>query len=400
MKVDNLPAEPIIFLFLNMKADSYPKCTGSTCCGSAAGISANSVSANDLTRRHFLRRIGLGTTASRACVLLSAVTFAVCCTIPLVAQPATGGARPEFENRSAAATATKLPEAKGSFGGIGAKLQRTNGVLQIEGVISGGPADRAGLKAGQTITTINGVPVANIALEDAVKLLRGTVGSEVELTVAFPGSPVPRRIQMVREAIDVTGVKFRIIDMNVGLLTLTGFNEQTPGKVLDALELFTAKTVRGIVLDLRDVGNDGGLYSAACEVASYFVGTGRPLWLELEVGKMKAQPVRGHTDLMWPGSIVVLASTNTGGSSELLVAALKSNGRAIIMGQTTAGTACLRALEKQPDGTSKKVLRAHVFTVKNETIYGQGIKPDLPIKAGVPPEQVLSQGVEVLLQQK
>jgi hypothetical protein len=101
------------------------------------------------------------------------------------------------------------------------------------------------------------VPVANIALEDAVKLLRGTVGSEVELTVAFPGSPVSRRIQMVREAIDVTGVKFRIIDMNVGLLTLTGFNEQTPGKVLDALGLFTAKTVRGIVLKIRLLNEPG-----------------------------------------------------------------------------------------------------------------------------------------------
>ena len=337
---------------------------------------------------------------SRSCVIVSALTGLVCCAGPLAAQPAGGGVRREVGNLSAAAAANRLLETRGSFGGIGAKLQKTNGVLQIEGVFSGGPADRADLKAGQTITTINGVPVANIALEDAVKLLRGAVGSEVELTVAFPASPVPRRIQMVREAIDVTGVKFRIINTNVGLLTLGGFNEQTPGKVLDALEQFTSKSVRGIVLDLRDVGGGGGLYSAACEVASYFVGTGRPLWLALEVGKIKAQPVQANTDLMWPGPIVVLTSTNTGGSSELLVAALKSNGRGKIMGQTTAGTACLQALEKQPDGTSKKVLRANVFTLKNERIYGQGIKPDLPIKAGASPDQVLSRGVETLPQQK
>jgi len=345
------------------------------------------------------RHVNLGNFDSRSCVILSALTGMVCCATPLFAQPAGGGARPKVENQSAAETANRLLETKGSFGGIGATLQKTNGVLRIAGVLNDSPAERAGLKPGQTIEAINGVPVANIELDDAIKLVRGTVGTEVELVMAVPGAPTPQRVQVVREAILVSGVKYRILEPNVGLLTFTGFSEQTPGKVLDALEVFTAKGVRGVVLDLREAGS-GGLYTAACEAASYFVGTGPPLWLVRAVGESKTQPVHGKTDLMWPGPIVVLTSTNTGGSSELLVSALKSNGRARIVGRTTAGTACLQSLEKQADGTTKKVLRANFFTVKNERIFGQGIRPDVPIEATVSPERVLSLGVEALPQQK
>jgi carboxyl-terminal processing protease len=344
------------------------------------------------------RHVNLGNFDSRSCVILSALTGMVCCAAPLVAQPAGDGARPKVETLSAAKTANSLPETKGSFGGIGATLQKTNGVLRIAGVLNDSPAERAGLKPGQTIEAINGVPMVNIELNDAIKLLRGTVGTGVELVMAVPGSSAPQRVQLVREAIVVSGVKYQILEPNVGLLTFTGFSEQTPGKVLDALEVFTAKGVRGVVLDLRD--GSGGLYTAACEVASYFVGTGPPLWLVRAVGEPKTQPVLGKTDLMWPGPIVVLTSTNTGGSSELLVSALKSNGRARIVGRITAGTACLQSLEKQPDGTTKKVLRANFFTVKNERIFGQGIRPDVPIEATLSPERVLSLGVEALPQQK
>jgi carboxyl-terminal processing protease len=341
----------------------------------------------------------LGNFDSRSCVILLALAGLVCCATPLVAQPAGGGARPKVEILSASEAANRLLATKGSFGGIGASLQKTNGVLRIAGVFGNSPAERAGLKPGQTIEAINGVPVANMELDDAVKLLRGTVGTEVELAMAVPGSPTPQRVQLVREAIVISGVSYRIVAPNVGLLTLTGFSEQTPGKVLDALEVFTASGVRGVVLDLRESGS-GGLYAAACEVASYFVGTGPPLWLALAVGESKAQPVRGKTDLMWPGPMVALTSTNTGGSCELLVSALKSNGRARIVGSTTAGTACLQSLEKQPDGTSKKVLRASLFTAKNERIFGRGIRPDVPIEATVSPERVLSLGIEALPQPK
>jgi carboxyl-terminal processing protease len=322
------------------------------------------------------------------------VGFATC----FIVQSVDGEAQPKTETLSPAATANRLTQLQGSFGGIGAKLLKTNVLLQIENVVGGGPADRAGLKSGETITAINGVPIANLALEDAVKMMRGTVGSAVELTMADPGTPTRRRIRIVREAIDVSGVKSDIIGPNIGWLALTTFTVQTPGKVLDALEQFTAKAVRGIVLDVRNDG--GGLYPEACEVASFFIGAGRPLWLIQAVGELKAQPVPGKTDQMWPGPLVVLTSTNTGSAAELLVAALQSNGRAKVIGQTTAGTACLQSLEKQPDDTTKKVLRANFFTLKNERIYGRGIPPDISVKAGVPPEQVLEQGIQALPQKQ
>ena len=185
-----------------------------------------------------------------------------------------------------------------------------------------------------------------------------------------------------------------MLDSNVGLLTVTTFNQQTPRKVKAALELFRGVDLRGLVLDLRE--NGGGSYSETCQVAGYFVGNAAPLWLVRQTGESNAKPVQAATQRAWEKPVVVLVSGKTAGSGELLASALKSSGRAKLLGQTTSGTASLKSLEKQPDRTSRKVEQAHFFTVQDERILGQGIKPDIALEAGLSSDEVLKQAVAAL----
>jgi carboxyl-terminal processing protease len=284
---------------------------------------------------------------------------------------------------------------RGAIGGIGVQLEKPGLHLRIKDVLPDTPASRAGLKAGQVITAINGLPTITLKLEDAVRLCRGPVGSKLELEVRdTAGATASRLVGLVRETVIFAGVSSRVIDTSVGLLTITTFNQQTPGKVKAVLEEFRARDLRGLILDLRD--NGGGSYPEVCLVAGHFLGDAVPLWLIRQKGQAKARPVQGTAKKEWDKAVVVLVGEKTGGTGELLASALKSGSRAQLLGQTTAGTACLKSLEKQSDGTSQKVLQAHFFTVQDEEILGHGIKPDIALKPNLSEEEMIKQALAAL----
>ena len=214
------------------------------------------------------------------------------------------------------------------------------------------------------------------------------------LDVQDPGASSSRRVELVRDTIVFAGVSGSLLDSNAGLLTVTTFNQQTPRKVKAALEVFRGLDLRGLVLDLRE--NGGGSYSESCQAAGYFVGNAAPLWLVRQVGQANAKAVQASTQREWDKPIVVLVGSKTAGSGELLASALKSSGRAKLLGQTTSGTVSLKSLEKQPDGTSRKVEQAHCFTVQDERILGQGIKPDIALEAGLSSDEVLKRAIAAL----
>ena len=286
------------------------------------------------------------------------------------------------------------PGPAGALAGIGASLRKSGNDLLIQNVFPDSPAAGANLKIGEIITSINRIPAGNMEIEDAVKLLRGPVGSQVQIEVVGADRNLPRRLILTRAPIAVPTVIYRTLESGIGYLSFAGFNSTTPPQVRKHLESCSQNGRHKMVVDLRECG--GGEYAAVRQVASYFIGTGPPLWLTRRVGQTRAEPVQGEFERVWDGSLVVLVSDKTAGAAELLASALASIGRAKLLGQRTSGTACLQDLRKQPDGSSQKVLLAHCFSVRDEKIYGQGIEPNTVLGLDLAAEAVMQKAVEAL----
>jgi C-terminal peptidase prc len=282
---------------------------------------------------------------------------------------------------------------KGLLVGIGVEIEAQPDGVFVKAVIAGGPADNAGLQDEETITAINGQPAGGMTNEQAVSLLKGPVGTSVKLTVR-PKSGASREVNVIRGTFVVSGCKSRILEPNIGLLTITGFNEQTPGEVRQAISQFQKQDVRGLVVDLRK--NQGGLGSAVREIAGMFVDRGAALWQTQNVGPGRPTIVRGEQlrIVRWP--VVVLVSGKTSGAGELLACALRAGGGAKLFGENTAGKGSFSSLDKRPDGTSQKVVAGYFLTAEGQPIDGRGIAPDRQIDPKMPPEEALKIAAEEL----
>jgi carboxyl-terminal processing protease len=275
-------------------------------------------------------------------------------------------------------------------------MENKNSQLLIKRVMENSPAARAGLKDGQTITAINGTAAGSMKLEDAVKLIRGPAGTEVELTMVEAGG-ILRKIKIRRDTIAVTGVRARTLESKIGLLTVSQINKETAGKVREALGVFKDLKAEGVILDLRD--NDGGWYAGVCQIAGMLVGNSAPLWLLRETGKSKATVVQGEGEKIWEGPLVVMINGKTAGGAELLAAGLQSSGRAKLLGQKTAGTASMGKLNALADGGAARETIGAFFTVADQAIFGVGIKPDILMEERLSAEQAIQKAEEVLKKQ-
>jgi carboxyl-terminal processing protease len=273
--------------------------------------------------------------------------------------------------------------------------KQAGGDLYVAQVIADGPAARASIRRGQIIRAINGTPAAMLTLEDAAKLARGTAGTTVQLDVSEPDSIEWRRVSLIRQAI-VVGVDYRMLDYSVGLLSVTSFNEQTPARVKQALEVLAAQGARGLVLDLRNSERvEGG--STQSDVAGYFVGNTAPLWLERNKGEAKATPMRSSQAQVWQKPVVALVNQNTFGSSVLLAAALRYAGHVRLIGRSTAAAPAADLFETQPDGSARRAAVRLFFTMRDEPLSSRGLAPDVPLDRTMSSADELARGVAALV---
>ncbi len=282
---------------------------------------------------------------------------------------------------------------EGSFSGIGVHIDAQLDGISVKRVIADGPADNAGLNAGDIITAIDGQPTRGMSLEQAVSLIKGPEGTGVKLKVRSADG-VSRDVNVVRGTVVVTGCESRIIEPNIGLLTITAFTKQTSAEVRKTINHFQEQNVRALILDLRN--NRGGFYPSVCEVAGMFVGQDKPLWQIQKIGQNQPIVVRAKQSkiVQWPVVVLIGSKTTCGG--ELLACALRTSGGAKLLGQDTFGHGSSSKLEKQADGSSKKVVGAYFFTAEGQAVDGQGIKPDRWIDSGTSPQEVLRQAVSEL----
>ncbi len=280
---------------------------------------------------------------------------------------------------------------RGELVGVGIQIEAKPDGLLINKVFPGSGAARAGLKATDIITAIEGKSAAGMPVDEAIGLLRGPDGSTVNVTVrSAAGSE--RSVAVTRGTFVVSGVESRMLGDKIGFLQVVSFNEHTVDETRRAIEKLAKKQARGLVLDLR--GNSGGLYSEIVKSAELFIPSGQTLWFQRPkdggVTPVTSQ-AKSATDL----PLVVLIDARTGGA-ELVAAAVQRCKRGTLVGQRTSGQTAGKHMVKRPDGSSELVVKTDYLMTQEKPITGQGVEPDVAMPADATPDQVQQKAIALL----
>lgn len=273
-------------------------------------------------------------------------------------------------------------ETKGEFGGIGIEITIKDGFPTVITPIEDTPAYKAGLKSGDHIIRIDGKPTKNMGLMDVVKMIRGTKGKPVNLTIAREGTPGVKEYNIIRDIIVVKSVKFRMLEDNYGYVRIVQFQERTSRDLNNALkELEKAnkeKPLKGLILDLRN--DPGGLLEQAVEVSDKFLKDDVIVSIEgrqKEENKMKFYAKSRQDDYLGP--LVVLVNEGSASASEIVAGALQDYKRAIVVGTKTFGKGSVQTIFPLGDGSAVRLTTAKYFTPKGRSIQAEGITPDIVV---------------------
>ena len=234
-------------------------------------------------------------------------------------------------------------ETSGKFGGLGIEVGMEAGVVKVISPIDDTPASRAGLKAGDYIVKINSVQVQGKSLMDAVDLMRGPVGSSIEIIVRRRGEKKALTFNIKREIIEIQSVKFELLDNNVGYIRLTSFNENSSQQVKKRIEGFNKnKNLKGFILDLRN--NPGGLLSQAIKISDFFLENGEIVSTKSRQISESRKWFAKKGDLTNGKTLIVLINYGSASASEIVAGALKDHKRAIIMGENSYGKGSVQSI--------------------------------------------------------
>ncbi|MDR1207046.1 MAG: S41 family peptidase [Rickettsiales bacterium] len=272
----------------------------------------------------------------------------------------------------------------GEFGGLGIQITADKGVIRVISPIDDTPAARAGIKAGDYVTHIDGEQVGGLTLNQAVKKMKGRPGTKVKLTIMQPGSD-PRTITLRRAIIKVKSIKYEVKDDDVGYIRISDFGATTSRELKDAVAALEKKKVKGYIIDVRN--NPGGYLTAAIDVADAFLDSGDIVSTrgrdkgDIEVSMAKPG------DFANGKPIAVLVNHGSASASEIVAGALQDNNRAIVMGAQTFGKGSVQQQKPMGDGTAIHLTIARYYTPNGVSIQAKGITPDV---------EVLQSKVEVL----
>ena len=272
-------------------------------------------------------------------------------------------------------------ETSGKFGGLGIEVGMESGVVKVISPIDNTPASRAGLKAGDYIVKINGVQVQGKSLMDAVDLMRGPVGSSIEITVRRRGVKKAIIFNITREVIQVQSVKSELIDNNIGYIRLTSFNENSSDQIKEKIKkLNKNKDLKGYILDLRN--NPGGLLSQAIKISDLFLENG-------EIVSTKSRKVSENRkwfakkgDLTNGKTLIVLINYGSASASEIVAGALKDHKRAIILGENSYGKGSVQSIIPLKNGGAIRLTIAKYYLPSGKSISEVGVTPDIEIVEG------------------
>ena len=273
-------------------------------------------------------------------------------------------------------------QTRGEFGGLGIEVTQEEGFVKVVSPIDGTPADEAGIEAGDFITHVDGESVLGLALDDAVELMRGPVGSEIVVTVVREGEEEPFDVTIVRDTITLTAVRTRTEGETV-VLRVTTFNDQTYPNLEEGLaeqieELGGIDKVNGIVLDLRN--NPGGLLTQAIRVSDAFLDAGEV------VSTRGREPQDGERynategDLAEGKPIVVLINGGSASASEIVAGALQDHRRAIVVGTKSFGKGSVQTVMPLRGDGAMRLTTARYYTPSGRSIQALGVSPDIVVE--------------------
>lgn len=269
-----------------------------------------------------------------------------------------------------------LDYSTGSFSGIGVNLSDQGKRLQVLSVIPGTPAEEEGLKRGDIFVTVEGQPVSEMTVEEAVTRVKGPAGTEVSLEVLRNSERLT--FDITRDEIALPNLRGQLADGDIGYIQLYGFAKGAGEELRDEVDELRADGAQGIVLDLRD--NGGGLVTEAISVASVFIEDGEIVTYR-EAGA-EDQVYKAEGDAFEDIPVVVLVNGGTASASEIVANAVQDHERGQLVGTTTFGKGSVQGILQLPDSSAVKLTTGIYLSPDGEDINGTGIEPDVEIDAG------------------
>jgi len=269
-------------------------------------------------------------------------------------------------------------ETSGEFGGLGIEVSMESGVVKVISPIDDTPASRAGIKAGDYIVKINDTQVQGKSLSEAVDLMRGPVGSSIELTIRRRGEKKALTFNIVREVIQIQSVKSDLIEKNIGYIRLTSFNENSGSQIKKKINQFEKNNnINSYILDLRN--NPGGLLSQAISISDFFLENGEIVSTKSRKPSENRKWFAKPGDLTNGKTLIVLINYGSASASEIVAGALKDHKRAILLGENSYGKGSVQSIIPLKNDGAIRLTVAKYYLPSGKSISEVGVSPDIEI---------------------
>ena len=269
-------------------------------------------------------------------------------------------------------------ETSGEFGGLGIEVGMEAGVIKVISPIDDTPASKAGLKAGDYIVKINNTQVQGKSLSEAVDLMRGPVGSGIELTVRRIGEKKALVFNIVREVIQVQSVKSEVFEDDIGYIRLTSFNDNSSDQIEKQIKkLNKNKNINSYILDLRN--NPGGLLSQAIKISDFFLDNGEIVSTKSRKKSENRKWFAKGGDITGGKTLLVLINYGSASASEIVAGALKDHKRAILLGENSYGKGSVQSIIPLKNRGAIRLTVAKYYLPSGKSISEVGVRPDIEI---------------------
>ena len=269
-------------------------------------------------------------------------------------------------------------ETSGEFGGLGIEVSMEAGVVKVITPIDDTPASKAGIKAGDYIVKIDNVQVQGKSLSEAVDLMRGLVGTDIELTVRRRGVKKALTFNITREIIEVQSVKSDLLENNIGYIRLTSFNDNSSDQIKKKIKkLKENENLKAFILDLRN--NPGGLLTQAIKISDFFLENGEIVSTKSRKKSENRKWFARKGDITEGKTLVVLINYGSASASEIVAGALKDHKRAIIVGENSYGKGSVQSIIPLKNKGAIRLTVAKYYLPSGKSISEVGVRPDIEV---------------------
>jgi carboxyl-terminal processing protease len=269
-------------------------------------------------------------------------------------------------------------ETSGEFGGLGIEVSMEAGVVKVITPIDDTPASKSGIKAGDYIVKIDNVQVQGKSLSEAVDLMRGLVGTDIELTVRRRGVKKALTFNITREIIEVQSVKSDLLENNIGYIRLTSFNDNSSDQIKKKIKkLKENENLKAFILDLRN--NPGGLLTQAIKISDFFLENGEIVSTKSRKKSENRKWFARKGDITDGKTLVVLINYGSASASEIVAGALKDHKRAIILGENSYGKGSVQSIIPLKNKGAIRLTVAKYYLPSGKSISEVGVRPDIEV---------------------